>query len=261
VVLRCAQHPFFSYDDWFIGSTAVKRGIPESIRQDTLPFDFNDAAGLERLLSEHQGLVAAVVRRVQAQGWTVDLVETAAAGDARRYAEQCDAERYGVIAVAGGDGTINEVVNGLAARAATAPPLALVPLGTANVLAHELGLGSTVTALADAITAAADAILAGQHDDQFPLVIWQTGSGTQSNMNVNEVIAGIANEALAGTRGGKTPVHPNDHVNMGQSSNDSFPTAIHVAVAIAVWRDLLPALQSLTDALTEKCKAWGATFR
>lgn len=109
---------------------------------------FNPTAGRRR-----RGLVDAVVARVRARGWTVDLVETAAPGDARRLAETCDAGRYGVIAVAGGDGTINEVVNGLAARAATAPPLALVPLGTANVLAHELGLGSTATALAGAITA------------------------------------------------------------------------------------------------------------
>ena len=72
------------------------------------------------------------------------------------------------------------------------------------------------------------------HDDQFPLVIWQTGSGTQSNMNANEVIAGRANEILTGKRGGKSPVHPNDHVNKGQSSNDSFPTAMHVAAARAV---------------------------
>ena len=86
-------------------------------------------------------------------------METAAAGDARRLAEQCDAGRYGVIAVAGGDGTINEVVNGLAARAATAPPLALVPLGTANVLAHELGLGSTASALAQAITSGREVIM------------------------------------------------------------------------------------------------------
>ena len=80
-----------------------------------------------------------------------------------------------------------------------------------------------------------------KHDDQFPLTIWQTGSGTQSNMNVNEVIAGRANEMLTGTRGGKTPVHPNDHVNMSQSSNDSFPTAMHVAVFHWPWnRQLEP---------------------
>ncbi|WP_296319308.1 diacylglycerol kinase family protein [Reyranella sp.] len=108
---------------------------------------FNPTAGRRR-----RGLVDEVVRLVRALGWTVDVMETAASGDARRLAETCDAGRYGVIAVAGGDGTINEVVNGLAARAATAPPLALVPLGTANVLAHELGLGSTASALAEAIT-------------------------------------------------------------------------------------------------------------
>ena len=81
--------------------------------------------------------------------------------------------------------------------------------------------------------------LSGQHDDQFPLTIWQTGSGTQSNMNVNEVIAGSANEMLTGTRGGKSPVHPNDHVNMSQSSNDSFPTAMHVAASLAVSEQLI----------------------
>ncbi|WP_137752025.1 class II fumarate hydratase [Sphingopyxis sp. L1A2A] len=117
--------------------------------------------------------------------------------------------------------------------------------------AHGLDAG-----LADAIAAAADAVAAGQYDDQFPLAIWQTGSGTQSNMNANEVIAGIANEALAGTRGGKAPVHPNDHVNMGQSSNDSFPTAIHVAVAVETTARLLPALITLTDALAAKVAAW-----
>ena len=118
--------------------------------------------------------------------------------------------------------------------------------------AHGLDAG-----LAGAIAAAADAVVAGKFDDQFPLAIWQTGSGTQSNMNANEVIAGIANEALAGTRGGKTPVHPNDHVNMGQSSNDSFPTAIHVAVAVETTVRLLPALIALTDALAAKAAAWG----
>jgi fumarate hydratase class II len=109
---------------------------------------------------------------------------------------------------------------------------------------------------ADAIESAAAAVAAGRHDDQFPLVIWQTGSGTQSNMNVNEVIAGIANEALAGTRGGKVPVHPNDHVNMSQSSNDSFPTALHVAAVRAVTAKLFPALDVLRDGLTAKSAAW-----
>ena len=110
--------------------------------------------------------------------------------------------------------------------------------------------------IADAIEAAASDVAAGKHDDQFPLVIWQTGSGTQSNMNVNEVIAGIANEALAGTRGGKSPVHPNDHVNMSQSSNDSFPTALHIACSLAATQRLFPALTRLRDAIEAKAVAW-----
>ncbi len=110
--------------------------------------------------------------------------------------------------------------------------------------------------IADAIEAAAGEVVAGRLDDQFPLVIWQTGSGTQSNMNVNEVIAGRANEVLTGTRGGKTPVHPNDHVNRGQSSNDSFPTALHIAAARACEDALLPALDRLKTALDAKASAW-----
>jgi diacylglycerol kinase (ATP) len=98
-----------------------------------------------------RGLVDAVVRHVRAAGWTVDLVDTAAIGDARRFAESCDASRYAVIAVAGGDGTINEVVNGLSRRGAGAPPLAIVPLGSANVLAYELGLDFKATSLAHTI--------------------------------------------------------------------------------------------------------------
>lgn len=110
--------------------------------------------------------------------------------------------------------------------------------------------------IADAIEAAAAEVVAGKLDDQFPLVIWQTGSGTQSNMNVNEVIAGRANEMMTGTRGGKSPVHPNDHVNMGQSSNDSFPTALHIAAARAATDRLLPALERLRGALETKAAAW-----
>ncbi|WP_375394260.1 class II fumarate hydratase [uncultured Sphingomonas sp.] len=109
---------------------------------------------------------------------------------------------------------------------------------------------------AGAIEAAAADIAAGQFDDQFPLVIWQTGSGTQSNMNVNEVIAGIANERLTGTRGGKVPVHPNDDVNKSQSSNDSFPTALHIAAALACSQRLLPALLRLEEALFARAAAW-----
>ncbi|KQS02927.1 fumarate hydratase [Sphingomonas sp. Leaf357] len=111
--------------------------------------------------------------------------------------------------------------------------------------------------LADAIETAAAEVASGTLDDHFPLVIWQTGSGTQSNMNVNEVIAGRANEILTGKRGGKSPVHPNDHVNMSQSSNDSFPTALHVAAALAASRRLVPALETLEASLLAKVQAWG----
>ncbi len=114
---------------------------------------------------------------------------------------------------------------------------------------------------ADAIEAAAQEVAQGLLDDQFPLVIWQTGSGTQSNMNVNEVIAGRANEILTGTRGGKTPVHPNDDVNRGQSSNDSFPTALHIACSIAVRRRLIPAAERLHAALDAKARAWSGIVK
>jgi fumarate hydratase class II len=110
--------------------------------------------------------------------------------------------------------------------------------------------------IATAIDSAAQEVIDGKLDDQFPLVIWQTGSGTQSNMNANEVIAGRANEVLTGTRGGKSPVHPNDHVNMSQSSNDSFPTALHIAAAIATTHRLIPALDKLHAALDAKANAW-----
>jgi len=130
--------------------------------------------------------------------------------------------------------------------------LAIVKQAAARVnRAHGLDAG-----VADAIEQAAAEVIAGSHDDQFPLVIWQTGSGTQSNMNANEVIAGRANEALTGQRGGKSPVHPNDHVNMGQSSNDSFPTALHIAAARAVTDALLPALDRLHDVLARKSAEW-----
>jgi fumarate hydratase class II len=130
--------------------------------------------------------------------------------------------------------------------------LALVKQAAARVnRAHGLD-----AAIADAIESAAAEVAAGKLDDQFPLVIWQTGSGTQSNMNVNEVIAGRANEVLTGKRGGKAPVHPNDHVNMSQSSNDSFPTALHIAAALAATHRLLPALTRLEQALFAKAAAW-----
>src|SRR4029453_9043241 len=101
---------------------------------------------------------------------------------------------------------------------------------------------------------AADEALAGKHDHEFPLVIWQTGSGTQTNMNVNEVLANRASETLGGDRGEKRLVHPNDDVNLGQSSNDTFPTAMHVAAVIALDRQLKPAGRKLRDTLNRKSK-------
>ncbi|HBS49514.1 MAG TPA: class II fumarate hydratase [Rhodobacteraceae bacterium] len=106
--------------------------------------------------------------------------------------------------------------------------------------------------LADAVIQAASEVVAGQLDDHFPLVVWQTGSGTQSNMNANEVIANRAIEILGGTIGSKDPVHPNDHCNMGQSSNDTFPTAMHIATAMSVRDVLLPGLTKLAEGLEAK---------
>ncbi|HET7670400.1 MAG TPA: lyase family protein, partial [Burkholderiales bacterium] len=109
---------------------------------------------------------------------------------------------------------------------------------------------------ADAIRRAADEVLAGRHDDEFPLVVWQTGSGTQSNMNVNEVLANRASELLGGERGQKRLVHPNDDVNLGQSSNDVFPTAMHIAAAQALHDDVLPAAETLRATLAKKRDAF-----
>lgn len=113
-------------------------------------------------------------------------------------------------------------------------------------------LGVLDVALAKAIVDASDEVIAGKWDDHFPLVIWQTGSGTQSNMNANEVIANLANLKLGGQLGDKKPIHPNDHVNCSQSSNDTFPTAMSISAALAVHRDLLPALEKFKKALQDK---------
>jgi fumarate hydratase, class II len=107
---------------------------------------------------------------------------------------------------------------------------------------------------ADAIIKAADEVLEGKHEGEFPLAVWQTGSGTQSNMNMNEVLANRGSELLGGERGEKRLLHPNDHVNMGQSSNDMFPTAMHVAAAIAVSQQVLPALAKLRGTLERKSR-------
>lgn len=107
-----------------------------------------------------------------------------------------------------------------------------------------------------AIGDAAKRIIGGEFDEHFPLVVWQTGSGTQTNMNVNEVIASIANEQLTGKKGGKSPIHPNDHVNLGQSSNDSFPTAMHISVVVASKEQLIPALRKLHKNFITKSNNW-----
>jgi len=110
--------------------------------------------------------------------------------------------------------------------------------------------------LAEAIVAAADEVIAGKLDSEFPLYVWQTGSGTQSNMNVNEVIANRASQLLGGELGSKQPVHPNDHVNLAQSSNDTFPTAMHIATLFAIRDQTLPRVRDLADAVWKKAVAW-----
>lgn len=117
-------------------------------------------------------------------------------------------------------------------------------------------LGLLAKERADAVIAAADEVLAGKHPEEFPLAIWQTGSGTQSNMNMNEVLANRASEILGGQRGGERIVHPNDDVNKSQSSNDVFPTAMHVAAVIAVSTQLIPELKSLHSVLAAKAEAY-----
>jgi fumarate hydratase class II len=124
-----------------------------------------------------------------------------------------------------------------------------------------LALGQIEQEIAGAIDQAAQEIVDGKFDDNFPLVVWQTGSGTQSNMNANEVIANRANEILGGRRGDKSPVHPNDHVNRSQSSNDTFPSAMHIAAALEIEDRLLPGLAHLHGALAEKAAEFDAIIK
>jgi fumarate hydratase class II len=138
------------------------------------------------------------------------------------------------------------------------PALLIHAFGLLKQAAAEtnVALGDLDPKLGGAIVKAAAEVASGKLDEEFPLMVWQTGSGTQTNMNANEVIAGRANEMLAGKRGGKSPVHPNDHVNMGQSSNDSFPTAMHIAAVRQIHMFLLPALKHLHEALDKKARAF-----
>ena len=119
-----------------------------------------------------------------------------------------------------------------------------------------MALGRLDKTVGETIVAAAQEVIDGKLDEHFPLVVWQTGSGTQSNMNANEVISNRAIEMLGGELGSKKPVHPNDHVNMSQSSNDTYPTAMHIACAEQVEHDLIPALRHLHKALDAKARAW-----
>jgi fumarate hydratase class II len=136
--------------------------------------------------------------------------------------------------------------------------LALVKKAAALV---NLDLGKLPPEKARAIVQAADEVLAGRHDDEFPLVVWQTGSGTQTNMNMNEVLANRASEILGGPRGEARLAHPNDDVNMGQSSNDVFPTAMSVAAVQALVHDVIPRVSALRDALEEKAKAFRSVVK
>jgi fumarate hydratase class II len=138
------------------------------------------------------------------------------------------------------------------------PPALIRALGLAKLAAARtnLALGLLDAKLGKAIVRAAEEVAEGTLADHFPLVVWQTGSGTQSNMNANEVIAGRANEILTGRRGGKDPVHPNDHVNLGQSSNDTFPTAMHIAAVRQIAGETVPALGRLQAALEKKAESF-----
>src|SRR3984957_4244575 len=143
-------------------------------------------------------------------------------------------------------------------------PLAVVrALGVVKRAAAEtnMALGKLDPRIGEAIVAAAQEVIDGKLNDHFPLAVWQTGSGTQSNMNANEVISNRAIEMLGGVMGSKSPVHPNDHVNMSQSSNDSYPTAMHIACAEEIIHRLIPALQTLRNALNDKAQAWKAIIK
>ncbi len=124
-----------------------------------------------------------------------------------------------------------------------------------------MALGRLDPKIGAAVVAAAQEVIEGKLDSHFPLAVWQTGSGTQSNMNANEVISNRAIEKLGGVMGSKSPVHPNDHVNLSQSSNDTYPTAMHIAAAEEITHALLPALQGLRNALNDKAQAWAKIIK
>ena len=137
---------------------------------------------------------------------------------------------------------------------------ALATIKKASALVNQ-DLGLLPAELATLIAQAADEVVAGRHEGEFPLVVWQTGSGTQTNMNVNEVIANRAIELAGGTRGSKKPIHPNDHVNMSQSSNDVFPTAMHIAIVARIDSHLLPHVMQLRETLDAKAQAFAGIVK
>ena len=136
--------------------------------------------------------------------------------------------------------------------------LAIIKLSCAKTNLKQKSISSKI---ANAIVQSANTVLTGKYDDQFPLSVWQTGSGTQTNMNVNEVIANLANKKLGKPLGSNNPVHPNDHVNMSQSTNDSFPTAINIAAAIQVKTNLEPALKKIETTLKSQAKKWNKIIK
>lgn len=143
------------------------------------------------------------------------------------------------------------------------PPAIIRALGIVKRAAAEtnMAMGRLDPKIGETVVKAAQEVIEGKLDAHFPLVVWQTGSGTQSNMNANEVISNRAIEMLGGEMGSKKPVHPNDHVNMSQSSNDTFPTAMHIACAEEIHHRLLPALQKLRNALNDKSAAWKSIIK
>ena len=143
------------------------------------------------------------------------------------------------------------------------PPSLIRAVGLQKQAAAEANqqLGELAPEIADPIAAAAAEIASGRMDQEFPLPVWQTGSGTQTNMNANEVIANRANEQLGGARGSRSPVHPNDHVNRGQSSNDSFPTVMHIAAAETVQHRLVRALRTLHASLARRAEEWSSIVK
>ncbi|MDC3143898.1 class II fumarate hydratase [Pelagibacteraceae bacterium] len=136
--------------------------------------------------------------------------------------------------------------------------MAVIKLSCAKANLKQKNISSKI---ANAIVQSANTILSGRYDDQFPLSVWQTGSGTQTNMNVNEVIANLANKKLGKPFGSNSPVHPNDHVNMCQSTNDSFPSAINIATAIQIRNNMLPALKKIESTLKSQAKKWSKIIK